>query len=153
MSGGAGALAGDFKELATLKGQTCTGEVGAWAVHLIFFGGFSCYSWAISTLGLALGFEPALALAPGFLAWYGCFIYMKIAKQSLMGFPGFSGVPTPLFELFAIASLSLLANLVTKFLAGEIPIAFYIVLVVGVAIPQLIGIKVRKSDWRFVAPS
>ena len=39
MSGGKGALANDFAELATLKGQSCTGEVGAWSTHLIFFGG------------------------------------------------------------------------------------------------------------------
>ena len=153
MSGGKDALAGDFAELAQLKDQTCSPEVGGWLVHLIFFGGFACWSWAFSTLGLALGFEPALALAIGFSAFYGCFVYMAIAGQSLMGFPGFYGVPPPLRILFGIVNLSLIVNVVFKALDGAVPLSFYGVLLVGVGGPHLIGAKVRSStDWKAPMP-
>ena len=111
-----------------------------------------CWAWATSTLGLALGYEPSLALAPGFFSWYGAFIYMKVIGDSIMGFPGFSGVPTPLFELFGIVSASLLLNLIFKVVAGVVPLSFWLVLVFAIAGPQAIGKKVRGSDWKAPMP-
>ena len=153
MGSGKDALGDDFENLATLKGHTASGPVGAWMVHLIFFGGMCCWAWAITVLGLALGYESEVALCGGFVAWYFQFLYMAAVAQSPMGFPGFSGVPPPLRILFGIACASMITSVVLKAMDGTVPWSFYVVLVIGISGPQALGAKARAAGWEAPQPA
>ena len=153
MSGGRDALADDFANLPKLKGQSCTGEVGAWMVHLIYFGGMCCWGWAITTLGLALQYEAPLAVAAGFIAWDSGFLYMLFTGSSPMGFPGFYGPPLPLQILFGVASASSITSVALKIMAGAVAPSYFLVLAIGITGPHALGAKARAvPDWKAKMP-
>lgn len=153
MGSGKDAIGDDFENLPTLKGHTASGPVGAWMVHLVYFGGMCCWAWAITTIGLALGYDADVALCGGFVAWYFQFLYMAAVAESPMGFPGFSGVPPPLRILFGIACASLITSVALKAMDGTLPSSFYVVLIVGIAGPQLLGAKARSAGWEAPQPA
>ena len=151
MTGCKDTAANDLAEVAVLKAQGCSAEVGGFVAHILFMVGVFAWGWGITCLGGALGYAADLSGTIGLTAVVGTLVYMAKVKDGITGLPGFAGAPLPVAILFTLFATVLNINAVLATIDGSISIKFWLVEAVAVAIPQLLGYKIRKTGYE-IAP-
>ena len=109
--------------------------------------GVVAFAWGITNLGLAIGYEPVLAITSGFTGLFRTFVTMGVTGAGITGVPGLTGPPMPARIIMTIVTLVLTANLVMTVLEGEVPVSFYAVYGFAIVFPQAIGAKHRSDGW------
>ena len=134
--------------LDVLKDISLAPEMGGLMVHVFFMLGVVAFCWGITNLGLALGYEPVLAVTIGFTSLFGTFVFMMAAKTGITGVPGLSGPPMPARIIMSLVSIILTVNLVmTAMDDDDVPMSYWLVYVFAIAWPQAIGFKHRSDGW------
>ena len=137
-------VAEGFYKLEVLKGKSMSGEVGGLICHVFFMLDSLAWMWGCVNLGLALGLPPVLAITPSATSLFGLLAFMFVTDTGITGVPGLAGPPVPARIIMGTVAVLVNANL---FLNAAPPTFFWLLYVVVIAVPQLIGAKHRAAGW------
>lgn len=106
--------------------------------------GAVAWLWGCVNLGLALGFDPVLAVTPSATSLFLILAFMFITGNGITGVPGLSGPPVPARIIMGTVGILVNANLFMNIPSG---VGFWVVYLIAIAWPQALGFKIRSAGW------
>ena len=137
-----------FAGIPVLTGKPLAPEVGGFILHCLFILGCIAWCWGMVCTALAFGVMPAPAITTGATSLAVVLLFMAVKGTSITGLPGFYGPPIPARIIVGTIALVANANVITTLIeGGSAPVAFWIIYVLAIAVPQLFGAKLRAEGW------
>ena len=74
-------------------------------VHVFFMLGVVAFSWGCVDLGLAIGYDPVIAVTTGFTGLFSTLLFMGVTATGITGVPGLTGPPIPARVIMATVAI------------------------------------------------